>query len=232
MKKIIIVSLVVMLSCIVSAQNDRAARRGNGTTNQAQKTQPQRGTGRQSQSTKPVQGEQYRSGGNGRGQGRGYQQQPVARQSYAGGHYGRPVKSVPRGGYYHQYGNHNYYCHDGRFYRPNNGVFVVCRPPIGAVIATSLINATLTAITIQAINSHRINTYFYGDGIFYYKDAPGRYRVVAPPIGARVPLLPYGTETLIIKGDCYYRVDDIYYRPVHNPYNGQQEYEVVGQSIR
>lgn len=70
-------------------------------------------------------------------------------------------------------------------------------------------------------------SYFYQDGVFYINGADGKYYVIVPPAGALVESLPEDFETVILKGNEYYKVDNTIYRMVIN--EGKPYFEVVGQ---
>lgn len=240
MKKLIIFSLASLLYCTTMAQNQRNERGGTQLrTERNNQSQPRRGTtqtapqrndrdqsSRRESQSRPVYSGSNRppvySGGN------NYHRNPHIDVN-ARRYYGQQYSRLPRGAACYHYNNHDYYCHDGRYYRPYNNRYVVCRPPVGAVIAASIIGAAITAITIDAATP---KTYYYDDGTYYSRGDNNQYTVIVPPIGARITALPYGCEELVLNGNYYYKVDDTYYRPIHNPRTGREEYEVVGQSIR
>ena len=112
-----------------------------------------------------------------------------------------------------------YYFYNGVYCRYINGYYVICRPPLGAVIAYSLFHTWRPVIVI-----HNNVSYYYDDGTFYlpYKN---NYQVVAPPIGARVAELPSNYEEIILDNTLYYRVENVYYKAV--VVSGFIWYEVV-----
>ena len=112
-----------------------------------------------------------------------------------------------------------YFFYNGVYCRYINGYYVICRPPLGAVIAYSLFHTWRPVIVI-----HNNVSYYYDDGTFYlpYKN---NYQVVAPPIGARVAELPSNYEEIILDNTLYYRVENVYYKAV--VINGFIWYEVV-----
>ena len=124
-------------------------------------------------------------------------------------HHIRPV-------YYH---GMPYYFYNSLFCRYLNGHYVICRPPIGAVIAYSLFHTWRPVIVI-----HRNVTYYYDDGTFYVP-RKNDYEVVAPPIGARVAELPSNYEEIVLDGNVYFKVDNVYYKEV--VVSGYIWYEVV-----
>lgn len=76
------------------------------------------------------------------------------------------------------------------------------RPPHGAVVR-------------NLPRDHRVIRHrdlrFYFSGGTWYRPLGSRFVVVAPPIGAVVPILPLGYMALTIGGRPYYRYDDAYY---------------------
>ena len=125
-------------------------------------------------------------------------------------------------------GPYDYYYVDGRYYRYINKVYVICRPPVGAVIARSLLDGVI-ALTNYAIRDAYGRTQRYytdNDGLYYIKSG-SNYVVVDPPVGTIVYELPYGFEEVTINGTKYYKVDDNFYELI---YNGPEDYyfRVVG----
>ena len=125
-------------------------------------------------------------------------------------------------------GAYDYYYVDGRYYRYINNVYVICRPPVGALIARSLLNGviTLTNYVVRDSYGRSQRCYTDNDGVYYVKS--GRdYLVVEPPVGAIVYELPYGFEEVVIKGAKYYKAGENFYELV---YDGPQDYyfRVVG----
>ena len=120
--------------------------------------------------------------------------------------------------YYHGY---PYYFYNSLFCRYINGHYVICRPPIGAVIAHTIFHSWRPVIIIY----NNVN-YYYDDGSFYTV-APNRvdYQVVNPPIGARVAELPSNYEEILLDGQVYFKVDNVYYKEVI--VSGYIWYEVV-----
>lgn len=112
-----------------------------------------------------------------------------------------------------------YYFYNSLFCRYINGYYVICRPPIGAVIAYSIFNTWKPVIVI-----HKNVTYYYDDGTFYVP-RKNDYEVVAPPIGARVAELPSTYEEIVLEGNVYFKVDNVYYKEV--VVSGYLWYEVV-----
>lgn len=133
-----------------------------------------------------------------------------------GGHMNVPPRIRPV--YYH---GHPYYFYNSLFCRYINGYYVICRPPIGAVIAYSIFNSWKPVIVV-----HKNVNYYYDDGSFY-RPAPNKvdYVVVDPPIGARVAELPSNYEEIVLDNQVYFKVDNVYYKEV--VVSGYLWYEVV-----
>lgn len=136
--------------------------------------------------------------------------------------YGYYIERLPYGAKIIHRGPYDYYYVSGRYYRYINNVYVICRPPVGAIIAKSVLN-NLLRLTNYAIRdaygrSHRY--YTDDDGVYYLKSG-SNYVVVDPPIGAIVYDLPYGFEEVTLNGTKYYKVDDNFYELV---YNGPNDY--------
>ncbi len=112
-----------------------------------------------------------------------------------------------------------YYFYNSVFCRYINGYYVICRPPLGAVIAYSIFNTWRPVIVI-----YKNVNYYYDDGTFYLP-YHNDYQVVAPPIGARVAELPSNYEEIILDNTLYYKVDNVYYKAV--VVSGYIWYEVV-----
>lgn len=70
-------------------------------------------------------------------------------------------------------------------------------------------------------------SYFYQDGVFYTQNADGEYQVIVPPAGALVEMLPDDSETIVLDGNEYYKVDDTIYRVIVS--EGRAYFEVLGQ---
>ncbi len=142
--------------------------------------------------------------------------------------YGYYRHTLPFGAKVIHRGPYDYYYVDGRYYRYINKVYVICRPPVGAVIARSLLDGVI-ALTNYAIRDAYGRTQRYytdNDGLYYIKSG-SNYVVVDPPVGAIVYELPYGFEEVTINGTKYYKVDDNFYELI---YNGPEDYyfRVVG----
>jgi hypothetical protein len=62
------------------------------------------------------------------------------------------------------------------------------------------------------------NPYYYASG-YYYRPYGGYYRVVAPPIGIHVGILPYGYWALQVGAFPYFYYDGVFYRHNNNGYD-------------
>ena len=138
------------------------------------------------------------------------------------------TKTLPRDAKIIHRGSHDYYYSAGRYYKYVNNVYVVSRPPVGAIIAKSILNGLLKLTDYVVKDAYGKNQRYYtdDDGVYYVKSG-NNYIVVDPPIGAILYELPYGFEEVTINGTKYYQVDDNFYELV---YNGPQDYyfRVVG----
>ena len=117
------------------------------------------------------------------------------------------------------YGGIPYYYYNSVFCTMLNGYYVICRPPLGAVIAHSIFHTWRPVLVV-----YRNVTYYYDDGTFFL---PRRndYVVVAPPVGALVAELPSNYQTIVLEGRVYYKVDNVYYKEV--VLDGYLWYEVL-----
>lgn len=77
------------------------------------------------------------------------------------------------------YGGTRYAFHEGIWYAPGPGGFIVVRPPFGVVIDG--LPAFATLLTIGAVS------YWYANGTYYRAAPTGGYEVVAPPPGVDEP---------------------------------------------
>lgn len=79
-------------------------------------------------------------------------------------------------------GGHEYYHHNGIFYRRGPSGYVIVQPPFGAVVLSLPLG--FAALVLAGI------TYYMFDGI-YYQRVPSGYMVVEPPVGAvATPVTP------------------------------------------
>jgi hypothetical protein len=60
--------------------------------------------------------------------------------------------------------------------------------------------------------------FYYGGGLWYSNDRPGRYAVVAPPLGIVVRLLPPFYSTMYVGPTPYYYANSTYYMQVPQGY--------------
>ena len=95
----------------------------------------------------------------------------------------------------HEFREHRYldarYHHD-RYYPPYGYVFGAIPPGFHVVI-------------------HGGGRFYFSAGVWYHFDAPGRYVVVAPPIGVVVPVLPSYYTRVWVGGRPYYYANNVYY---------------------
>lgn len=131
-----------------------------------------------------------------------------------GGHLNVPSRIQPV-----HYGGIPYYFYNGVFCTMMNGYYVICRPPLGAVIAHAIFHTWRPIIVV--FNNTR---YYYDDGTFYMPRHQD-YVVVAPPIGARIAELPSNYQVIVLEGRVYFKVDNVYYKEV--VVNGYLWYEVL-----
>ena len=69
--------------------------------------------------------------------------------------------------------------------------------------------------------------YYYQDGVFFTKNAAGKYVTIVPPAGALVQELPDDYETITLDGEEYFKVDDTVYKL--SIIDGSPYFEVLGQ---
>lgn len=186
--------------------------------------------------------------------------QPPPRPGFAPHRVVRPYKPhyirvLPSGYRPYAYRGINYSFYGGIYYRPYGNTYIVCRPPVGFIIATAAITtAAIVAVSIAASQNATNNQpaqqsqntdnsattsapttvnqaqYFYSEGTFYVKKSDEEYEVVSPPIGAQVPAIPEDCEESIIDGKTYYKVDDTYFKTV--VVAGKPMFEVVGKEVK
>lgn len=117
------------------------------------------------------------------------------------------------------------YC-DGVYYRPSGNNYIICRPPVGAVIAGCYMSTALTKVVVYD-TYHRATVYYYDDGVFYnFNRYNNSYTVCRPPIGAVVSWLPTGVVRYQIGNTIYYVSDGVVFVPT---YSG--DFEVVGYEV-
>jgi len=107
---------------------------------------------------------------------------------------------------------------------------MVCRPPLGFVIAAAILNtAILAPVIFHPTVTYAHPQYYYSGGTFYVQNSNNEYEVVNPPIGAIVESIPTDCEEFVLNGKTYYKVDETYYRAIY--INGTYKYEVVGKEV-
>lgn len=159
--------------------------------------------------------------------------------------YGHKIRVLPAHAHRHVYHGITYYCCDDIWYRYHGGHYIVCRPPLGTILAANLIaGMTRAAVNVSYYNAVAQplpnplglvqsyvapgTTYYYQDGVFYSMGVNGQYSVIIPPAGALVETLPEDCQMVILSdGNEYYRVDDTIYKVT--VYEGKPYFEVVGQ---
>lgn len=70
--------------------------------------------------------------------------------------------------------------------------------------------------------------YYYYGGVFYRPNDGGGYEVTAPPVGAAVPGLPRGSQSIVIDGQQYYEFNGVYYTESVDD-KGKKIYVVAGK---
>ena len=75
----------------------------------------------------------------------------------------------------------------------------------------------------MTVRGHR---YYYHHGLFY-RHHRSNFVLVAPPIGAIVPLLPLGFLTIMLGGMAYYCYEGLYYRECPSGYIVVPESEYI-----
>ncbi len=135
----------------------------------------------------------------------------------------RIVHTIDNGYTRIHHGGIDYSYRDGRYYRHNNGQYVVIAPPRGIRVTT--IPRNYFTIMVGAV------PYYYYSGVYYkYYDTYSNYEVVEPPMGAIVPELPSDyVRAVVINRKTYFEYDNVLYKPVNTRYGMQ--YKVVGTLI-
>jgi hypothetical protein len=72
------------------------------------------------------------------------------------------------------------------------------------------------------------NLYYYYGGVFYTPNDNGGYEVTTPPVGAAVPTLPKGAQSIVIDGKQYYEFNGVYYQATTDD-QGKVVYVVAGK---
>jgi len=70
--------------------------------------------------------------------------------------------------------------------------------------------------------------FYYSGGIFYRPMDGGGYEVTVPPVGAAVPSLPKGAQSIVIDGKQFYTFDGVYYQESTDE-NGKKIFVVAGK---
>jgi len=70
--------------------------------------------------------------------------------------------------------------------------------------------------------------YYYYGGVFYRPTDDGGYEVAVPPVGAAVPALPKGAQSIVIDGKQYYELNGVYFEQSTDD-KGKTIYVVAGK---
>ena len=70
--------------------------------------------------------------------------------------------------------------------------------------------------------------YYYYGGVFYRPNDDGGYEVAVPPVGAAVPALPKGAQSIVIDGKQYYALNGVYFEQSTDD-KGKTIYVVAGK---
>jgi hypothetical protein len=70
--------------------------------------------------------------------------------------------------------------------------------------------------------------YYYYGGAFYTPADGGGYQVTVPPVGAVVPQLPEGSQSIVINGQQYFEFSGVYYTQTVDE-KGKKVYVVAGR---
>jgi hypothetical protein len=70
--------------------------------------------------------------------------------------------------------------------------------------------------------------YYYYGGVFYRPNDDGGYEVTIPPVGAEVPTLPRGAQSIVIDGKQYYEYNGVYFQQTADD-KGKTIYVVAGK---
>ena len=108
---------------------------------------------------------------------------------------------------------------NGRYYRVNNGVYIVTTPPRG--IRVGIIPNGFLTLMVGTL------PYYYYGGVYYREIDRDNYEVVDPPMGAIVPELPADdVRAVVIGGKTYFEYDNILYKTVVT--SSGVQYKVIG----
>ncbi|WP_459212381.1 DUF6515 family protein [Aquimarina rhabdastrellae] len=129
------------------------------------------------------------------------------------------VRTRPRNAVVVSYGGVSFHYKSGRYYRYNNGKYIVVTPPIG--IRINVLPVGYTSVIIGG------STYYYYQGIYYISiPDTNEYERVEAPQEALVYILPEDTEEVVIDGKTYYESNDTLYKVVLTP--DGKAFKVVG----
>lgn len=135
------------------------------------------------------------------------------------------IPHLPSAAFILSFGGMSYYYHEGLFYHPHRGAYVVVNPPIGMIVPTLPLGYSMVRVYNR--------DYFFYDNV-YYEWAPqyNGYRVVQlptsmnqSPLGSIYSQLPQGAEIRIINGVEYYYFNGQYL--LSTVQNGAVVYVVV-----
>lgn len=70
--------------------------------------------------------------------------------------------------------------------------------------------------------------YYYYGGAFYRPNDGGGYEVTTPPVGAAVPTLPKGAQSIVIDNQQYYEFAGVYYQESVDD-KGKKVYVIAGK---
>ena len=70
--------------------------------------------------------------------------------------------------------------------------------------------------------------YYYSGGVFYRPYDNGGYEIASPPLGAAVPELPKGSQSIVIDGQQYFEFNGVYFQPSTDD-KGKTVYVVAGK---
>lgn len=77
----------------------------------------------------------------------------------------------------------------------------------------------VSSIPFQAsLVLHHGLRFYFGGGLWYWNDRPGRFAIVAPPLGIVAPGLPPGYATVWVGATPYYVAGNTYYQQVPQGY--------------
>jgi hypothetical protein len=131
----------------------------------------------------------------------------------------RRITEIHEGHHRVTYRGIDYSYDNGRYYRVNNGAYIVTAPPRG--IRVSIIPSGFLTLMVGTL------PYYYYGGVYYREIATDNYEVVDPPMGAIVPELPADdVRAVVIGGKTYFEYDNILYKTVVT--SSGVQYKVIG----